>query len=127
MLLFGEHESAVAPERHPDADFPRCGQMPPLGRVWWPDLSKAVFPAAARSPSPRRTLEVADAVRHCYRAVMDVTTVTFLDHIAVSARCLKSKRDHRRCGGIPYRMCSKVSNADDPDQRNDRRCYQQDR
>jgi hypothetical protein len=31
MLLKEQRESAVAPERHPDADFPRCGQTPPSG------------------------------------------------------------------------------------------------
>jgi hypothetical protein len=29
MLLKEQRESAVAPERHPRCNFPRCGQTPP--------------------------------------------------------------------------------------------------
>ena len=50
MLLEEQRESAVAPERHPDADFPRRGQMPLSGPDKRDTRSPAIFYASVIDP-----------------------------------------------------------------------------
>jgi hypothetical protein len=50
MLLEEQRESVVAPERHPDAYFPRCGQMPLSGPDTRDIRSRPIFGATVIDP-----------------------------------------------------------------------------